>query len=111
MEQSRTALGAILIVQLDREMPDAPPAPAADLDPLLQRAIAAGVMTEAQARDVDAFADGVVARVAAGELTEEQGDELVARRATSDAHAELRARARRAEASPAARKRERRRRR
>lgn len=66
-----------------------------DLDPILQRAIALGLLTEAQARDVDALADGIVARVRDGELTDEQGDAIVAAAAVRDGVAELRARARR----------------
>lgn len=56
-----------------------------DLDPLLQWAVRSGLMTEAQARDVDAFADGVVQRKRAGELSAEEADRLVVRRAYSDA--------------------------
>lgn len=68
------------------------------LDPILQWAIANGAMSEAQARDCDAFADGVVARMREGELTEEQAAELVAATAIRDAQAVNRARARMAAA-------------
>jgi hypothetical protein len=94
MDQPRTALGLILIA-LDSSDPEAPPAPAPDLDPILQGAIASGIMTEAQARDLDAFADGLVARGRAGELTEEQASELARAAAQRDGEAVNRARARR----------------
>jgi hypothetical protein len=104
MEQPKTALG--LIVLLTSGEPEGKNAanamdrcailkPAPDLDPMLQRAIALGIMTEAQARDVDALADGIVARGRAGEITEEQGAELARTAAQRDGEAELRARARR----------------
>lgn len=91
MREPQTALGVIVLVTSGE-----PEASYVDLDPLLQRAIAAGIMTEAQARDVDAFADGILARGRAGELTEEQADELVRAAAQRDGEAELRARERRA---------------
>jgi hypothetical protein len=47
-----------------------------ELDPVLRAAIELGVMSEGQVRDCDAFADGLVARVRSGELTQEQGDEI-----------------------------------
>jgi len=97
VEQPRTALGLILLVAGAPDEPAAPPtaAPAADLDPLLQRAMALGVMSEAQARDVDAFADGLCARGRAGEITEEQAHELARAAAQRDGEAVNRARARR----------------
>jgi hypothetical protein len=58
--------------------------PRPELDPLLLAAIDAGIMTEAQARDVDAFADGILARGRAGEITEAQADELIQRQALRD---------------------------
>ena len=64
------------------------------LDPLLEQAIAAGELTEAQALDVEAFADGILARVRAGELTRAQARALTAATAIRDARAELAARAR-----------------
>lgn len=76
-----------------RERPPRERAP--QLDPLLQNAIASGVMSEAEARDLDAFADGIVARMRAGELTQKQADDLVSLTAIRDAQAKLRARARR----------------
>jgi hypothetical protein len=103
--QPRTALGSILLVALDWSEEgknpasamdrDAVPTPAPDLDPLLQQAIAAGVMTEAQARDVDALADGLCARGRAGEITEEQAHQLAREAAQRDGEAFNRARARR----------------
>lgn len=65
------------------------------LAPILERAIAAGIMSEQQARDVDAFADGLVARVDAGELMPEEGAALCLETATRNALAERRARIRR----------------
>ena len=64
------------------------------LDPLLRAAIRSGAMTEAEARDVDAFADGIVARVREGQLTVEQAAELARRQGTQDALARNRARGR-----------------
>ena len=63
------------------------------LHPVLARVVARGLMSEAQARDVDAFADGVLERVRSGEITREQGDELVQAQAIRDALAFKRARA------------------
>lgn len=64
------------------------------LPPLLRAAIEAGVMSRGQAQDVDAFADGLLARMCAGELTEEQVNELAAATAVRDGEAVNRARAR-----------------
>jgi hypothetical protein len=74
------------------------------LDPLLQRAIAAGVMSEAQARDVDALADGITARLLAGEITEEQAQALAEWAAVRDGQAVNRARARAQQGNRAARR-------
>lgn len=107
MKEPRTALG--LIVLLTSSEPEAPegkntanamdrcavPTPAPDLDPMLQQAIAAGVMSEAQARDLDAFADGLCARGRAGEITEQQALEHARAAAQRDGEAVNRARARR----------------
>lgn len=62
------------------------------LAPILERAVAAGVLTEAQARDVDALADGLASRVTSGELTQEQCDELARDAAQRDGAAVRRAR-------------------
>src|SRR5262245_32466853 len=64
------------------------------LDPVLEWAIGRGVMSHGQARDLDAFADGLAARVRDGEITEEEGDDLAHAQAVRDAQAVLRARAR-----------------
>lgn len=52
-------------------------------------------MTEAQARDVDALADGLATRLGAGELTEAQANEIAGATAVRDGLAFNRARARR----------------
>lgn len=64
----------------------------ADLDPLLQWAVHSRLLTLGQALDADAFADGLDARVRAGEITEEEGLELAHEQAMSDGRAMLRAR-------------------
>ena len=74
------------------------------LHPVLARVVARGLMSEAQARDVDAFADGVLARVRCGEITRQQGDDLVMAQAVSDALAFKRARAAQAPRNRAARR-------
>lgn len=72
-----------------------PPRPApAELAFSLRFAIESGIMSEGLARDVDATADGLVARIRAGEITEEQGLELAAAAAVRDGQAVNRARAR-----------------
>lgn len=72
-----------------------PPRPAPpELVPTLRFVIESGIMSEGQARDLDAFADGVLARGRAGELTEEQASELVIETAIRDGLAVNRARAR-----------------
>lgn len=65
-----------------------------ELDPALRAAIRAGLMTEAQARDVDAFADGIVARIRAGEMTEEEASSLAVKQGIADGLAALRKRGR-----------------
>lgn len=55
------------------------------LDPRLRLMVQCGLMTEQQARDVDAFADGLCARIAAGELTVEEAGALAAKQGTEDA--------------------------
>lgn len=69
------------------------PAPT-DLAPSLRFAIESGIMSTGQARDLDAFADGLVARERAGELTHEQALELAGAAAVRDGEAFNRARAR-----------------
>jgi len=63
-----------------------------DLDLLLRAAVASGLMTEAQARDVDAFADGLARRILDGELTEAEAHALAAAQAITDAKAQKRGR-------------------
>jgi hypothetical protein len=82
-----------------------PPRPApAELAFSLRFAIESGIMSEGQARDVDATADGLVARMRAGEITEEQGLELAGAAAVRDGQAVNRARARAAGGNRAARR-------
>ncbi len=64
------------------------------LDPWLRAAVRAGLMTEQQALDADAFGDGLVQRVKDGELTIEQAEALAAKQGTADALAVNRARER-----------------
>ena len=66
-----------------------------DLVPILRQAVRSGLLTLEQAFDVDALADGLVAQVVAGELTEEQATERAARQAVADGEAMLAARRRR----------------
>ena len=66
-----------------------------DLVPILRQAVRCGLLTLEQAFDVDALADGLVAQVVAGELTEEQATERAARQAVADGEAMLAARRRR----------------
>lgn len=65
-----------------------------DLVPILRQAVRCGLLTLEQAFDVDALADGLVAQVAAGEMTEEQAVERAQRQAYTDAKALLAARRR-----------------
>ena len=64
------------------------------LDPQLERAVRLGLMTRAAAEDIDAFADGIVARVVSGEITKEEGNRLTVEQAVKDALALNRARER-----------------
>jgi hypothetical protein len=64
-----------------------------ELAPVLRFAIESGIMSEGQARDLDAFGDGIDARLRAGELTEEQAQALTEATAIRDAQAVNRARA------------------
>lgn len=63
----------------------------ADLDPNLRLAVAIGLLTPEQAFDADAFADGLTARVASGELTEDEAVELAAKQGAADGEAFKRA--------------------
>ncbi len=67
----------------------------ADLDPNLRLAVSLGLMTPEQAFDADAFADGLTARVASGELTENEAAELAAKQGEADGQAFQRAKAKR----------------
>lgn len=87
-----TALG--LLVPIIPEEYSSPRPANPELAAPLQWAIDNGIMTLEQARDVDALADGLVARVREGEITEEQGHELAAAAALRDGQAVNRARAR-----------------
>lgn len=62
------------------------------LDPALQWAVSTGLMTLAQAQDVEALADGLVERVARGELTRDEASEFATAQGESDGLARLRAR-------------------
>lgn len=66
----------------------------ATLPPTLQFAIASGIVSEGQARDVDAFGDGLADRVISGELTLAQAGEITSAAAVRDGQAVNRARAR-----------------
>jgi len=55
----------------------------ADLDPLLQWAVHSRLLTLGQALDADAFADGLDARVRAGEITEEEGLDMAVEQGSS----------------------------
>jgi hypothetical protein len=57
------------------------------LHPMLAEAVRRGIMTEAQARDVDALCDGLATQVEEGALTVEQGGERAAKQAVRDATA------------------------
>jgi hypothetical protein len=61
---------------------------------LLLAAVELGHMSEQEARDLEAFADGLDARVIEGELTAEQAGNIGAAQAVRDGEAILRARAR-----------------
>lgn len=63
--------------------------------PMLETAIAAGIITEGQARDADAYADRLASQIVSGELTIEQARAQADRDATRDGEAIRRSRARR----------------
>lgn len=62
------------------------------LDPLLRWAVDQGLITEAQALDVDAMADGLASRVVEGELSVTEAGELAGKQGISDAIARKRGR-------------------
>lgn len=55
------------------------------LDPLLRELVQQGFLTEAQALDVDALADGLADRVRTGELTVDAAGEFAAKQGAADA--------------------------
>jgi hypothetical protein len=62
---------------------------------MLERAIEAGIITEAQARDADAYADGLASRIVSGDLSIEQARAQAERDASRDGTAIRASRARR----------------
>lgn len=60
------------------------------LDPRLRAAIRQGLMTEAQARDVDALADGLAQQIIDGDLTVEEAGRRAAEQGARDAMARKR---------------------
>ena len=62
------------------------------MDASLRLLVVMGLMTEDQARDADAFADGLADQIVAGESTLEEAERLAGERAIADAKAFSKAR-------------------